>query len=218
MKRMLWMTGALLLAVTGLATAAGAQPDPNTNTVAYWCGSEDAGIKIEGPFDSVTVPEPPEGTIWTLLVLKAGSEEGGSVEEENEQFPDPVVGETYIRSDGKGISHAILCHEEETPPTTSTSTTSTTTGETTTTTGGSTTSTTTVEATTTTSTVGSTTTVQESGTTTTEAAAVPTGSSRPRSGGSLPVTGASIGGLVLVGTAATLAGFWLRHRAKGMAQ
>jgi hypothetical protein len=217
MKRMLWMTGALLLAVTGLATAAGAQPDP-TNSVAYWCGDEESGIKVENPGDSFTVPEPPEGTTWVMLILKAGSEEGGSVEEENEQFPDPVVGETYTRTDGKAISHAILCHEEETPPTTSTSTTSTTTGETTTTTGGSTTTTTTVEATTTTSTVGGSTTTVEEATTTTEAVAVPTGSSRPRSGGSLPVTGASIGGLVAVGLAATLAGLWLRHRAKHIAQ
>jgi len=77
---------------------------PNTNSVEYWCPN--GGIKYEPVATPFVVPSPPSGKVWTLLVLKAGNEET-SVEVENETFPNPVVGQSYARSDGKGISHAM---------------------------------------------------------------------------------------------------------------
>jgi LPXTG-motif cell wall-anchored protein len=92
-----------------LQSTAGANPPPNTNEVAYWCGSSDLGVKYDNlTSTSFTVPDPPEGKVWTLLVLKAGSDE--SVETgANETFTDPVPGQTYSHSSGKTLSHAILC-------------------------------------------------------------------------------------------------------------
>ena len=100
--------------VVGLAPlATGATGD--SSQVGYWC---EAGVKfdhVDAP--TFTVPEPPDGYRWTLLVLKAGST-GSSVDEENFQILDPVVGQAYSWEgtwDGvpieKDISHAILCKE-----------------------------------------------------------------------------------------------------------
>ena len=168
------LLGLALMLLGFMAAPSAATVDPDTNSVAYWCGSEDAGVKIDNyEDDSFTVPAPPEGKVWTLLVLKAGSVESTTVV--NETYPNPVPGDTYVRSDGKGISHIILCFEVSTttttaPPTTSSSSTTTTEAETTSTTEAETTTTT--EAETTTTTEAETTTTTEGETTTTS---IPTG-------------------------------------------
>ena len=88
-------------------------PEPTPNQVEYWCPN--GGIKFEPVSTPFVVPSAPEGRTWTLLVLKAGSGEG-----ENETFVNPVVGQPYFRSDGKDISHAILCQSTLTTTTTTT--------------------------------------------------------------------------------------------------
>ena len=114
------------------AVAAANPPPPNPNQVEFWCPT--GGVKYENASTPFVVPDPPAGMYWTLLVLKAGNDETSTVEE-NETFPNPVPGQSYVRSDGKDISHAILCQAVVTTTTTaSTTTTSSTTTTTTTTT------------------------------------------------------------------------------------
>ncbi len=122
---------------------------PPPNDVPDWC---EAGIKFDDlpGLLTFTVPEPPPGTTWTLLVLKAGLD--------NFEISNPVVGQAYSHPNGKEISHAIICFEEEVPTSTTTTTTTEPPGSTTTST------TTPRETTTTTST---TTTIPNSTTTTT---------------------------------------------------
>jgi len=168
MKRILTLLAAVLIAGCGTSLALDSgNGGGDTNKVEYWCPN--GGIKYEPVSTPFIVPAPPDGKVWTLLVLKAGSEQGGSVEEENQQFPNPVVGQAYSRTDGKGISHAILCYDNT--PTTTTMKTTTTLAGTTTTTGGGTT-TTQPSGTTTTTVPSGTTTTQPGGTTTTT---IPTG-------------------------------------------
>ncbi len=83
-----------------------------SNQVDFWC--ED-GMKFEPVSTPYVVPAPPAGATWTLLVLKAGTE--------NQTIAKPVVGQAYSHSNGKDISHVILCYEEEVPPSTTTTTT-----------------------------------------------------------------------------------------------
>jgi len=118
------LVGAALSAVAllGFTTQVGAtgSPPPNTNEVAYWCPN--GGVKYDNLNSTTfTVPAPPAGKVWTLLVLKAGSDQ--SVENENETFPNPVVGQAYSHSSGKTLSHAILCQGYA--PTTTTGATTT---------------------------------------------------------------------------------------------
>jgi hypothetical protein len=110
-----------MLALCVWATGAGAtEPAPNSNQVEFWCPN--GGTKLEPVSTPFVVPAPPSGFAWTLLVLKAGNDET-SVITENELFVNPVVGQAYVRTDGKNISHVILCHG---PPITTTTTSSTT--------------------------------------------------------------------------------------------
>ncbi len=97
----------------------------DSNQVDFWC---DDGMKVEPVSTPYVVPAPPAGTTWTLLVLKAGLD--------NQTIANPVVGQAYSHSNGKDISHVILCYEEEVPPSTTTTipTTTTTAPRTTTTT------------------------------------------------------------------------------------
>ncbi len=97
----------------------------DSNQVDFWC---DEGIKIE-PIGtpSFTVPPPPDGFTWTLLVVKSATD--------NQLFPNPIPGQSYTPSNGHGVSHVILCMEPtSTTTTTSPSTTTTTTDPSTTTT------------------------------------------------------------------------------------
>lgn len=100
----------------GVSQVAEATINPDTNQVSYWCPN--GGVKYEDPGTPFTVP----AGNWTLLVLKAGSDQ--SANPVNEQFPNPVVGQAYSRTDGKSISHAILCYGESTTTTLGTTTTS----------------------------------------------------------------------------------------------
>lgn len=118
--------------------------DSDANKVSFWCEPDDAGIKYEPVATPYIVPEPPEGKVWTLLVIKSALV--------NDQFPNPVVGQAYNAVSEKDISHVILCWEDTvvTTTTTTSSTTTTTPSTTTTTTTSTTVPTTTTEPTTTT--------------------------------------------------------------------
>ena len=85
----------------------------DSNQVDFWC---DKGIKIE-PIGtpSYTVPPPPDGFTWTLLVVKSATD--------NETFPNPIPGQSYTPGNGHDVSHVILCMESI--PTTTTTTTTT---------------------------------------------------------------------------------------------
>lgn len=105
---------ALAVGMLPLAAAGTGGDDPND--ASYWC---EHGIKY-GNVDALTftVPNPPEGWVWTRLILKAGSA-GSSVKEENFQIANPVPGQAYSWQGEdmngnpveKEISHAILCKE-----------------------------------------------------------------------------------------------------------
>ena len=94
----------------------------DSNQVAFWC---DEGIKIE-PIGtpSYTVPPPPDGFTWTLLVVKSATD--------NETFPNPIPGQSYTPSNGHDVSHVILCMEPIATTTTTSTTTTTITTPTTT--------------------------------------------------------------------------------------
>ncbi len=104
------------------------------NQVSDWC---DDGMKFDNlDGASFTVPDPPEGTTWTLLVIKAG--------QVNTEVLNPIPGQAYFPSNEQDVSHTILCYEEGGTPSTTTSTstsTSTSTTSTSTTTTAPTTST-----------------------------------------------------------------------------
>lgn len=128
--RLLLVTAWLLLIsfTFGHYSSVGVAPanEVNTNSVAFWCGSEDAGVKFDNLTSlTFTVPPLPAGiSSWSLLVLKAGSDvsvETGA----NETFVNPGVGLVYAHSSGKTLSHAILCFG---PPVTTTTHATTTTG------------------------------------------------------------------------------------------
>lgn len=108
------VVGAVAVGVSVGAMATGASAGPietDQNKAEYW---EEAGygtcVKDDREVGSYTVPEAPEASSWTILVLKAGS--GKSVSTVNDQILDPVEGATYTHSSGKGISHVILCYDD----------------------------------------------------------------------------------------------------------
>jgi hypothetical protein len=139
----------LVLGVAFAALFTGSARAADSNQVEFWC---DVGIKVE-PIGtpSFTVPPPPDGFTWTLLVVKSATD--------NEVFPNPIPGQSYTPTNGHDVSHVILCME----PTGDPSTTTTTDPSTTTTTDPSTTTTT--DPSTTTTTDPSTTTTTDSSTT-----------------------------------------------------
>lgn len=113
MKKMLAAFGVAGLAVVGLAAPAQAAPPPSAamNHESYW---EDQGYgdctKVEFWYDGVTsytLPELPDGQMYTLLVLKAASGEGA-----NDLVLWPAPG-TYMHSSDKDLSHIIYCVDEK---------------------------------------------------------------------------------------------------------
>ena len=84
----------------------------DSNQVDFWC---DEGTKIE-PIGtpSFTVPPPPDGFTWTLLVVKSAKD--------NQLFPNPIPGQSYTPSNGHDVSHVILCMEPTSTATTTTTT------------------------------------------------------------------------------------------------
>ena len=107
---------ALVMGLLFVVPFTGTARATDSNQVDFWC---DKGTKIE-PIGtpSFTVPPPPDGFTWTLLVVKSATD--------NETFPNPIPGQSYTPSNGHDVSHVILCMEPI-PTTTTTSTTSTTT-------------------------------------------------------------------------------------------
>ena len=107
--------------VAGLVLLAGnAYGQSDENAVDFWC---DNGEKIEPVDTPFIVPDPPEGTTWTRLVLKSGTQ--------NIQITDPIPGQAYSHPSGKEISHVILCYEVGTSSTTTSTTMSSSTSTTT---------------------------------------------------------------------------------------
>jgi len=181
----------LLVFAVALVFAVPVSAGENTNSVAYWCGSENLGTKIE----PVSTPyvlnfQPPEGYTFTDLIVKAGSGDG-----ENEKYA-AVFGNSYSHSSGKDNSHVIVCWEEGTTTTTEETTTTTDPEDTTTTTDP--------EDTTTTSEGEETTTT--GGETTTTTRGTTTRATRPDPGGNLPENGSGGDGDAAL-LATILAGF-----------
>ena len=151
----------LIVAMVGISSAYG--DEATLNQVSDWCDGEN-GVKYEPVDTPFIVPEPPEGTTWTLIVLKAGTT--------NETIPYPLEGQSFSHSLHEN-SHVILCWETEQvtttttlPPTTTTSTQPPTTTTTTTIASTTTTEATTTTSSSTTTTVGTTTTSELATTTT----------------------------------------------------
>lgn len=193
-----------LLLATGLLMAPALAQEDGLNQVDDWC---ETGIKFE-PLSgsSYLVPDPPPGTTWTLLVIKSATD--------NQEWIDPIPGQSYTPSNGHDPSHAILCYVEGNGTTTTTTTTSS--------------STTTLPDTTTT-TPSTTTTVLESTTTTTTTLDPTTSTTETPEGGVATGGGACAdgacdgwpwflgAGFVLVGGAAALLGaLYLTGRSKGI--
>ena len=105
---MLVVFGALLLVSVPFPAQA-----TDSNQVDFWC---ETGVKIEPTDTPFIVPAPPANSAWTLLVLKAATD--------NHTVANPVVGQAYVHPNGHDISHVILCYEEEVPPSTTTTSTS----------------------------------------------------------------------------------------------
>ncbi|KAA6431345.1 hypothetical protein FQ330_11325 [Agrococcus sediminis] len=108
MKKTLAALGVAGLAVVGLAAPAQAAPPPHAemNHESYWenLGYGDCEkMEFDDGVGSFTLPEPPAGQQYTLLVLKAGSGAGA-----NDVIPWPAPG-TYWHSSDKDLSHVIYC-------------------------------------------------------------------------------------------------------------
>ena len=71
----------------------------DTHGEVWSCTKEDNEADVPGGY---TLGEPPAGSEWRLLVVKAGSEF-------NDLFWDPTVGDTYSHTGQGGWSHVILC-------------------------------------------------------------------------------------------------------------
>lgn len=143
-RAVVMVVAALVLGLSVVVVFNGPARATDSNQVDFWC---EEGVKIE-PIGapSYTVPQPPDGFTWTLLVIKSATD--------NEVFPNPVPGQSYTPSNGHDVSHVILCMEpvQVTTTTTTTAPTTTSTDPTTTTTAPATTTTTTAPTTTTTTT------------------------------------------------------------------
>lgn len=200
--------GVLLLVFAAVFTGQATAGEDTKNQVADWC---DNGVKHEPVDTPFIVPEPPSGTVWTLLVLKAGTT--------NETVPYPVAGDSYAHSEHDN-SHIILCWEESSDTTTTSTTVDTTTTttssiptttvpKTTTTTEPTTTTTapvTTTSSSTTTSVDPTTTSTSVDPSTTTVPSTVPQTTSTVTTSSTLPVTGVDTGPLALAGLALVLLG------------
>ncbi len=181
-----------LLSITTLSGDVKADNEPGPNTVAYWCGdANDAGIKYEPVDTPFIVPAPPDGYVWTLLIVKAGSTDIGNGPGNDAPIANPVVGDEYSHSSGKDISHIILCMDPEPKETTTTVTETTTTVAETTTTVAETTTTAPTETTTTvaevTTTTALTATAQPPVPPAMQATTTTSGPNLPRTGSNLPI-------------------------------
>ena len=112
---------ALMLGLAVVVLFNGSARATDSNQVDFWC---DEGIKMPIGTPSFTVPPPPDGFTWTLLVVKSATD--------NQLFPNPIPGQSYTPSNGHDLSYVILCMEPTSTSTTSTTTSSSTTTTTTT--------------------------------------------------------------------------------------
>jgi LPXTG-motif cell wall-anchored protein len=188
----------IFIAFVALSNRAESNDTSEENKVSYWCEG-DNGTKFEPVDTPFIVPSPTSGTTWTLLVLKGGTT--------NETVANPVVGQGYSHSLHDN-SHIILCWETVVNTTTTTEpiVTTTTSIETTTTTEPVTT--TTDPATTTSSstptTVPQTTSTTSSTSTSTTTTSIPSSTTTDPPTTTtvmteLPMTGASLTAIAVVG-------------------
>jgi len=128
---------AATLVFVGAVPATAAPPTDNTNSTAYWQtpGTSETCQKIDGTRGATwTLPAAPAGSVWTKVVIKAGST-GASVDAENNAYysdatyhhPAGAPGTTwnsvaslpattFVHPSGKDISHVIYC-SAPVPPT-----------------------------------------------------------------------------------------------------
>jgi hypothetical protein len=102
---------ALSLVVFAGTVNAQSSTDAEKNQTSYW---EAQGFGTCVKYDNVnaetfTVPAAPEGKVYTLAVIKAGSDQ--STEEPNETDTSVAAGDVLRHSSGKDISHVILCYK-----------------------------------------------------------------------------------------------------------
>lgn len=108
---------------TTIPTSTTSLPPGNVNDPKYW---SDLGYgtctKNDNPSTPYVLANPPSGYVWTLLVLKAGSESSNS--DWLTQIPNPQPG-TYYHPSGKQLSHVISCKKPQSATTTTATTTTT---------------------------------------------------------------------------------------------
>lgn len=110
MKKSLLTAGLAAALLAGSAAPALAAPHLGPNQVAYWEGlgyGDCSKTELADGVGAVTLDPLPAGTVYTLLVLKAGSGDGANVVVE-----DPEAGIVYDHGTGKDLSHVIVCTDE----------------------------------------------------------------------------------------------------------
>lgn len=106
MKKSLCVVAVAGFAVLGFAAPAHAAANSAQNHTSYWenyTWEDDTCSKIEfgNGMGSFSLPALPSGEVYTLLVLKAGTE--------NTVIPYPTAETDYWAGNAKGLSHAIYC-------------------------------------------------------------------------------------------------------------
>jgi hypothetical protein len=98
---------ATMLGVTAGVASAQQPLSAQQNNPDYWSNlGYGQCSKTENPGTPFVLGNPPAGTTWSLLVIKAGSAQ--SVDTPNDVILNPSPG-TYYHSSGKTISHVIVC-------------------------------------------------------------------------------------------------------------
>lgn len=81
------------------------------NNTAYWeaqyPGSTCKKTEYGNGTKEYTVPALPSGTVYSAIIVKAGSE--SSVGEPNKVYESPTAGQKLTAPEGKDISHVIVC-------------------------------------------------------------------------------------------------------------
>ena len=112
-----WVMALLTALAFGVAPVAVAAPAfagnaDNTNDASYW--SQLYGTCVKVADGNVPVPyvlgNPPAGTVWSAIIIKAGSDNAPGNYEENSVFENPEPGE-YRHKTKDSISHVITCTE-----------------------------------------------------------------------------------------------------------
>jgi hypothetical protein len=117
MKRATTLGTSLLIGFSlALGGAVASSAAPNTNSPDYWetLPGEvclDVGYETEDSASNPYVlPEAPVGTVYSKVIVKAGSTGKGGVIDENEVFLTGLVaGAEFVHPDKNSISHVIVC-------------------------------------------------------------------------------------------------------------